>query len=41
LVSVGLNGMEFPSINITSSSTSRSPRWPGINSVRIISCCWD
>ncbi len=31
---------EFPSINMTSSSTSRSPRWPGINSVRIVSCCW-
>jgi hypothetical protein len=26
---------------MTSSSTSRSPRWPGINSVRIISCCCD
>jgi hypothetical protein len=25
---------------MTSSSTSRSPRWPGINSVRIVSCCW-
>ncbi len=48
-VSVGRNGAEFcrcfddelPSINMTSSSTSRSPRWPGINSVRIISCCCD
>ena len=46
-VSGGRRGAELdfvdagPSMNIINSSTSRSPRWPGINSVRMISCCWD